>query len=195
MRHPYSINLRERQVVYFVLAAIAFGLSILIARILLRLAWTPPTWVDIPGAFTIFGLLSVWFDKQLWRWPIVRRLGIATPILRGEWSGNINSSFLDHTTDQPVQLTVSQTWTTISLHLSAEYSESESIAAAINVGPQSTIVYCYRNRPKADATGTMHGHEGTVTLRIALAELVGDYYSGRDRTTQGTIALQRQRLP
>src|SRR5579871_6237197 len=93
MSHPYSINLRERQIVYFVLASLSFGGSLLIGLGFAALRWTPPNWLDVPGAFTIFGFLTWWFDRQVWRWLPIRRLGVSTPILDGCWSGATKSSF------------------------------------------------------------------------------------------------------
>lgn len=192
MKHTYSINLAERQNVYFVLAAVSFGCSVLIGQGLNMTGWTPPTWLDIPGAFTLFGLLSLWFDRQLWCWPFIRRLGISTPILKGEWIGSVSSSFSGHAEHYPITVTIHQDWTSIDIYLSADYSESQSTVAAINIGPESTLVYCYANRPKGNAAGTMHAHEGTATLHITASELSGDYYSGRDRTNSGRIVLRRK---
>lgn len=194
MKHSYSINSRERQVVYFILAAVAFGVALVIGRLLSLIPWAPPTWIDIPGAFTLFGLLTLWFEKQLWRWSLVRHLGIRTPILDGTWTGVITSSFDGHASEIPVTLTVQQEWTSISFHMATAKSGSDSIGAAVNVDAQGQIIYCYRNRPNADAVLGMHAHDGTAELRITANGLTGDFYSGRDRGTVGTINLQRQHV-
>ena len=192
MTHPYSINLRERQVVYFVLAALSFGASLLIGWVFALLRWTPPSWVDIPGAFTIFGLLSWWFDKQIWRWPVIRSIGITTPVLDGEWSGTTRSSFDDFREEHSVSVAIHQRWTTMSIVLTTGQSRSHSTTAAISMGSDPLLIYSFTNQPEVGATGTMHIHTGTAILQISQEKLVGDYYSGRDRQNIGRIALQRQ---
>lgn len=191
MSHPYSINLRERQVVYFVLAFFSFGLSLLVGLGFAALRWSPPTWLDVPGAFTIFGFLSWWFDHQVWRWPLIRKLGVKTPILEGSWSGATRSSFDDFDRRYPVRMIIQQTWTEISISVETDRSRSYSMTASIEVGPESILVYSFTNLPQVGATGTMHSHVGTAILRILPDEMVGEYYSGRDRQNIGTIELGR----
>jgi SMODS-associating 2TM, beta-strand rich effector domain len=191
MEHPYSINLRERQVVYFVLAIISFGASLLIGKTFALLRWAPPSWLDIPGAFTIFGLLSWWFDKRIWRWPLIRWMGLATPILDGQWSGTTRSSFDSFRKEHPVRVTIRQSWTTMSVALAAGRSNSHSTTAAISMGSDPLLVYSFTNEPEVGATDTMHIHIGTAVLRILRDELVGEYYSGRDRQNIGKIELRR----
>jgi hypothetical protein len=191
MSHPYSINLRERQIVYFVLALLSFGASLLIGLGFAALRWSPPGWLDVPGAFGIFGFLSWWFDRQVWRWLPIRNLGISTPILDGCWSGATKSSFDDFNRQYPVRMTIHQTWTEISISVETDQSRSYSTTASIDVGPESMLVYSFTNLPQVSATGTMHTHIGTALLRILPDELVGEYYSGRDRQNIGTIELRR----
>jgi hypothetical protein len=67
--------------------------------------------------------------------------------------------------------------------------------AAINVTPGSSqgLVYEYMNDPHATAVETMHAHRGFAALkRSADGEwLEGDYYTGRDRASQGHLRLRR----
>lgn len=191
MEHSYSINLKERQTVYFWLAIIACGVSVLIAKLLVLVAWTPPVWLDVPGAFTLFGLLCLWFDKHLWRLRPVRALGISTPILAGNWAGSSRSSFDGYGSESPLSATIHQTWTRISICIETRESRSKSSVAAINVGIENSIVYCFENQPKVTAPDSMHAHSGTATLSITANRLEGEYYSGRDRQNQGTISLER----
>jgi SMODS-associating 2TM, beta-strand rich effector domain len=193
MEHPYSINLKERQMVYFWLALVAWGLALLVAKLLSTLAWNPPTWLDFPGVLTIFGLLCLWFDRQLWRFAPIRKLGIATPILAGKWSGVARSSHDEYGTEHPLTATIHQSWTSISICVDATDSRSKSSTAAISVGLENSLIYCFDNQPKVGAPSTMHAHGGTATLRIELNKLEGEYYSGRDRQNMGTISLKRVR--
>lgn len=60
------------------------------------------------------------------------------------------------------------------------------------------IVYEYMNTPIADkAHDSMHAHGGTQWLNLrdsgGQLELVGDYYTGRDRQTFGTVRLVKQK--
>ena len=173
--------------------AVTPGRKSIKVRMLSLFNWTPPAWADIPGAFTIFGILSWWFDRQIWRWPFVRRMGLSTPILDGKWSGVIRSSYDEFRTEYSVSMTIRQTWTTIFLLFAAGQSRSHSMTAAINVGPESLLVYSFTNEPEAGAVDTMHTHVGTAFVRILPGELVGEYYSGRDRQNIGTIRLSREK--
>lgn len=193
MQHPYTINCRERQVVYFGLAVIAFGISLLVGRVLAVLSWTPPTWLDVPGAFALYGLLCWWFDKRLWKMRGIRSLGISTPVLEGHWSGTMRSSYDDFAEQQAVSVRIRQDWTTISICLEGQRSRSHSTVAAISLGPENSLIYCFANQPNVDAPATMHHHAGTVGLRIEPDSLEGEYYSGRDRAMMGSISLTRDR--
>jgi hypothetical protein len=58
------------------------------------------------------------------------------------------------------------------------------------------MVYEYSNVPKVmEANPTMFRHEGTQWLSLSEnsdeSTLVGDYYTGRDRQTYGTVHLVR----
>jgi len=189
--HPYSVNLRERQTAYFWLALIAWGVSLLMGRFFEIISWTPPVWLDVPGVLAIFGLLCSWFEKQLWRLAPIRALGISTPMIAGRWSGAARSSYDDYVEGHRITATIHQTWTTISICVESQHSRSRSSAAAISIGIENSIIYCFENQPKVGAPDTMHSHGGTTALRIGPDKLEGEYYSGRDRQNMGTMTLER----
>ena len=61
------------------------------------------------------------------------------------------------------------------------------------VGSDIILTYEYHNEPLPGATGTMHAHRGSATLRLAENgnALEGEYFSGRDRANYGAIHLRR----
>ena len=67
--------------------------------------------------------------------------------------------------------------------------------AALNVTPgvSEGLVYEYMNDPHATAANTMHAHHGFAFLNLSTDGewLEGDYYTGRDRASQGRLKLRR----
>jgi len=74
---------------------------------------------------------------------------------------------------------------------SSSVSKTASILTAEALHP--ILVYTFLNTPRADAVETMHMHHGTAThyLDEQANTLNGDYYTGRDRHTHGTMELVR----
>jgi hypothetical protein len=66
--------------------------------------------------------------------------------------------------------------------------------AAVNVegSHRPSISYAYLNEPKMLAESSMHSHRGFAHLTLVGngKELEGDYFTGRDRITIGTITLK-----
>jgi hypothetical protein len=134
------------------------------------------------------------FRSDLWKWHLFQATGIVkVPDISGDWSGYVTSSFDSLAEKHPVRVRIQQNWTHLLIQLSAEQSESESIVASMAVGEETVLTYQYRNTPKPGATETMHAHIGTAVLKLHdnRRELSGEYYSGRDRTNQGIIALTK----
>jgi hypothetical protein len=92
-------------------------------------------------------------------------------------------------------LTIHQTWTQVVVQYETDSSTSCSHMAAINVTPGSSqgLIYEYMNDPHSTAAGTMHAHRGFTFLKQSADGewLEGDYYTGRDRASQGSLRLRR----
>ena len=157
---------------------------------------TVPWWADAPSVMGIFALLYRAFDNCLWRWPVWRRIGLVkVPDLSGEWVGYCTSSFEKHCTKHPVTINIQQTWTNISVLLMATSSHSHSLSASIILYQPggTTVTYMYQNDPKSSAIETMHSHRGTSMLTVFSGDrMEGEYYTGRDRASYGSIVVQRR---
>jgi hypothetical protein len=92
-------------------------------------------------------------------------------------------------------LVVHQTWSKILLEFRTDSSASYSRMASMNVAPGASegLIYEYTNDPRADAKQTMHAHRGFAFLKPSIdgGWLEGDYYTGRDRVSFGTMRLRK----
>jgi hypothetical protein len=186
--HGYSVDGHDRQVVHGVLATLSVAAALFLDSALKRLGWAVPWWVDSPSVMGFFGFLHRAYELHGWR--VFR----STPDFRGTWVGWADSTHANGTRS-PVVLHIRQTWTRISICLESETSVSRSLMAAVHTrdGSRPGVSYEYLNEPKARTVSTLHIHRGTVALRLGAApdELEGDYYTGRDRSNVGTLAIRR----
>jgi len=190
--HPYSITSEERFRISFAFAGIAIGLAWLLSLITGKTH--PPFWLEVPGTATLYGLLLGVFRSYLWKWGWLHSASIVkVPDISGDWCGYVTSSFDDLAEKHPVRVRIQQNWTHLSVKLTADHSESESIVGSMVVDGDTVLSYQYINMPKPGAKETMHAHSGTTVLKLSKQqlELSGEYYSGRDRANHGVIALTR----
>jgi hypothetical protein len=191
--HPYSTDSEERFQIAFALAVIAVGLAWLVALVTGKTH--PPFWLEVPGTATLYGLLLGIFRSYIWNWAVLHTASIVkVPDISGDWRGYVTSSFDSLAEQHPVTVRIRQNWTHLSLRLSTEHSDSESVVASMVMGNQPVLSYQYRNVPRTGAKETMHAHDGTATLNLidGQRQLSGEYYSGRDRANQGILVLEKQ---
>ncbi len=193
--HGYSIDSDERRNVVFGLAILGIAAAYCLDQLLDLTSASLPWWFDAPASFGFFGLFYWLFDQRVWRWRMLRTLGLVTaPDLSGHWKGSIVSSHVPRDRHE-VTVDIRQSWTGLTVVLTGASSRSYSTAAVLRTkaadGPELT--HTYRNEPLPHATDTMHIHHGTATMRLAEAgqQLVGEYYTGRGRQTYGSITLRR----
>jgi hypothetical protein len=158
------------------------------------------------SAFVIFGLLMLGFDKKIWKTEIVNRF-LDVPDFTGIWEGNLLSSY-DPYKEVKVRMTITQTWTDISI-LSAFFdletgkksSESGSDSAFVN--PEShlgkLLKFTYANTAQV-AEWEQSEHRGQNELILKeydpatkkFMALEGTYFNNRGRTgNKGTITMRR----
>lgn len=197
--HPYSTDTSERPVVLFVLAIMGIVAVWLLSYGLRTAHIGLPWWLPAPSVLGLYGLLYATFDRWGWRLPLLRKSGLVkVPDLNGIWTGFITSSFDVHSTKVAATVVIHQTWTHISLILSTETSESQSsMAALVTHNPRgATLTYEFLNEPKADSVQSMQMHRGvahlTLTLGVNTQVIEGDYYTGRGRTTVGTLHFEKR---
>ena len=193
--HPYATDSNEHRLVVGTLALLSVIGMWIFQWGCTRLSITLPWWIEAPSVMGLFGLFITIFDRNVWRWSLLRVLGIVkVPVLACSWEGNVISSHDQHECPIPAKVKIIQTWTHILLAFETENSESKSISASIFLDRDRvpTLNYEYQNQPKAASAPTMHIHQGTACLKLKNDEsLEGEYYTGRDRQSYGYVKLTR----
>jgi len=192
--HPYSIDTKERRNIYFVLAIISIILSWILNRILLNCNVELPWWAESPSVLLFYSLTYTVFNK--WGWKIFNKIGlIKTPNISGNWTGHLQTSFDEHSSEIEANLTIFQNWTKIKIILKTEESTSRSETASIitDVPEGKYLNYQYINEPKSYSANTMHIHRGTTRLLYDDNEesLIGEYFTGRDRQNFGSFNFSK----
>ncbi len=192
--HPYSIDSNERQNIAFYLAIIAIGLAWLLNVYLPSLGLQSKWYIDAPSVMGFYAILYFIFDRWLWKWGFLRKLGIVqTPIIIGSWKGEVVSSFAPQERKN-VKVKIRQTWTHLQINLENSTSKSHSLIAGFSVNSSRGCIlsYQYQNDPLPNTLATMQIHYGTATIECDEQGLKGEYYSGRGRTNHGSITLQKE---
>jgi hypothetical protein len=201
--HDYSIDNHPKEKVLFGLAFIAISaapsLNRLIQQLIEALELTEklgsPAVTAIP-VFALFGLVYWVFDKYLWRIPFARRL-LLVPDLNGKWAVSGSTALqkgecVDFRWDG--ELTVSQSWSKMRVHLRTKQSTSNSVAASLHheAGIGYKLLYQYENSPSADQI-ELNKHSGAVELLFDLkvSSASGHYYTDQHRDTVGTMNVTR----
>jgi hypothetical protein len=195
--HPYSISSSEREHVTCALAISAIPVIWALSRFVVYMRIAVPWWCETVSIASVFGLLYCLFDKHIWKCRVLHKLGIiSTPNLNGIWTGYLKSSVDECNKEQKATLNISQRWTTISISLQTDRSKSSSLVAAMIIETESctSIYYEYRNEPLPTAGATMHAHRGSAQLILDCdsRSLEGEYYTGRDRQTHGSMRFELQ---
>jgi len=202
MAHSYSTDSAERRYIPFFIAASAIGATFLVFHFLEKNAIAIPWWASPPiDTMAFYGFFYWIFDKRLWRWKFIHRLGITRiPDLSGEWTGQVNPTSSDGVSKglglpADVTLSIQQTWTTLIIAAETGHSRSHSISGTITVDDDRVVSYEYINEPLAGAPSSMHAHRGVARfiLNADATVLEGEYYSGRDRQNVGTIRVVRKK--
>lgn len=202
--YPYSCDSNERR--HFVAFAATFAILIVYGlhagrNTLSDAGIQIPWYFETPTFALVTWGLYRGATHYAWRYGWFRLLfGVRMPDLNGHWTGHLVSSFAPGR-QIPCSLNVEQTWDSIGLMFETEGSRSYNGITGISVrtpgGPR--IVYEYANVPKVMAANqTMFRHEGTQWLSFSEnsekeGALIGDYYTGRDRQTYGTVHLIRSK--
>jgi len=194
--HNYATNSEERRFVPFFLAMAAVGLGIATTWFLGLWHFDLPWWAPPLDTMTYYGLLYWWFDEVLWKWQPLRSVGLVrVPILAGKWMGRVvpaSAAGVQQAADIDVVVMIRQTWQQIRIDVSTTHSKSKSLSASLTLDGEAVLSYEYANEPLPSAPSTMHAHRGGARLMLSADNrLVGDYYSGRDRQSFGTIDLGR----
>ena len=205
--HEYAYKTQERQRWVIAIFCISVVLSALLepfGDLISRIGLDPflksiqlPHWITVllrgSTPIAIYGSIYLAFSRRIWRSEFLRSRGaVNLPDLSGEWRGHITTSYGNQSRIS-VCVTIRQNWDKLSVKLKTAESSSRSFMGAIycDGGADCVLYYMYKNEPKLFVRDTMHEHGGTARLHIEDDKLHGDYYTGRDRLTQGELLLRR----
>jgi hypothetical protein len=189
----YGTDSGERTAVPVIIAFVSIAIAWVVGSALAAANVVIPWYLDAPSPLALFGILMLLFDRWVWRLGVLRagRL-VRVPDLTGTWTGTLHTNF--DQTPRDVTLRIHQTWRTILIVFETNQSRSRSrVAAIFTSDPEGAVLtYQYVNDPNAATDPALQTHLGTSSLRLAGGNrLIGDYYSGRGRSTYGEIDVRR----
>jgi hypothetical protein len=192
--HPYATDSDERRRLPLYMVGLAILLAWALNRGMEVAGVSLPWWIDAPSVAGFYGLVYLAFDKLVWKLPLVRRVGLVkVPDLNGTWVGTVNPSGGEHPYEHPATVEIAQTWRNLCVRLRTDNSESRSVIGALitEEAGETVLTYEYINEPGAHAADSMHMHRGTARLRLTGGGeiLEGEYYTGRDRKSHGTLRV------
>lgn len=198
--HEYSIDVDQKNIVFYI-ALLSITLSSLLTALIGYLSESFPI-VSVVGPLTavsIFALLYTLFDKKIWRWKVLKKIGLVkVPDLDGEWEGTFNSSFHNFNKSYPAQFKIEQTWTKICIMGKFNDSKSSSYTSAIkvNAGGGVKVFYSYQNEKnaeKADELFSDHKGYGSLLLNNEENKIEGTYFNNpSNNRNHGMLQLQRK---
>jgi hypothetical protein len=201
--HDYSIDRHPKEKILFALAFFAItaaplindGISALIVQLNQAGIFRASVITAIP-VFLVFSAIYFAFDRVLWKVAILRKV-LLVPDLNGRWTCTGRTTLQGGqpaNLDWNAEITITQSWSRILIHLRTQQSESKSIAASIfhESGVGYRVLYQYTNRPGADQL-ELRDHSGAAELRFDEACIAGEgyYFTDRHRSTVGTTKLRR----
>ena len=150
----------------------------------------------VVGAITLFVTV---FNKYLWSWKIFKGWYVKRPDLRGTWSVELRSSWIDPKTGEGIEpihgyAVIRQSLTFLSVRLMTKESRSVLVAHSIEQQEDEDLfklLGVYRNEPKIELQGVRSEiHHGSFALEVhgsPVHELQGHYWT--DRGTKGGMTL------
>lgn len=154
---------------------------------LLRPLWT---------VTSVVVLLSIIFERWLWKLPFLHAWFVKRPVLTGTWRAELRSNWKDasDTVIPPVEgyVVIRQTLLNLSLRLLTK--ESSSLLVGTEIVCSADGLYCvsgiYRNEPRYQDRSHSEIHFGAVWLQVIdtpTQMLQGHYWT--DRNTAGEMQL------
>lgn len=216
--HQYSIDTKIRDKVVYCLVVVSISLSILLTGCfsglleradnalnkiewlsklaeILRITELLPNIISAP---IIYGLLSLLFNKVLWKTKVLQRF-LGVPNFNGIWSGKLHSSYDDN--EYTMNLEIEQTWTTIRCTSLFDSSKSYSnVAAVYTKGSEGNTLYFGFHNQSSDIEKGSQQYDGYNILILKGNTLYGKYFNDRPHPKKtnkggnlGTIELYRNK--
>ena len=202
--HDYSIDRHPKEKIIFGLAFVAIAAAPAISERLNNCLVSLETtgWISSPPiiaipVFALFVLVFLLFDQYLWRVQWFRRM-FMIPDLNGNWvcdgCGILkNGEKVEYPWEGRIVIT--QSWSRISVSMSAGQSGSESVSASISriSGRGFRLLYHYINHPKPGEE-ELNIHHGTaeVVFDDDCDSAEGFYFTDQHRSTVGTMTLKKE---
>ena len=148
--------------------------------------------------FTVIMMWAVW-DKWLWRAPCFQTMQFVPPSIAGTWKGELRSQWTDpdiksNPPRKGVYLVVKQTFSSVSVVLLTDESQSQTYSVLAKVTKDDGLGYLYLNEPEMNAQESSHMHRGAAIFRLSdtpVAMLRGRYWT--DRRTGGELIFKERR--
>uniref|UniRef100_E6Q5P6 CD-NTase-associated protein 15 domain-containing protein n=1 Tax=mine drainage metagenome TaxID=410659 RepID=E6Q5P6_9ZZZZ len=194
--YPYATDSNEREKLAYYFAVLSVIVAYCVYLIFDKLRVQIPWWTALPSPMAIYLSVQWLFSNYLWRWTLLRRLGVVKIIdLNGVYLGDLWSSHDKHTESHRCEFTVTQTWVNIAIR--GRFAESRSFNMVTGISVEGTdaprLTYEYFNEPASGSVTSMGPHRGTIWFDIIQDEsgiqLDGEYYTGRGRGTTGSIRV------
>lgn len=191
--HPYATDSAERTQVPLLMVVACIPLAWLLRTQFEEWNVQFPWWFDAPSILGFYAGLYFLFDRYMWRWPPLRKIGLTElPNLNGIWRGTLTPS---GRSAREVEVEIIQTWSSISIRLKTKHSSSRSLIATVLLAGKfdDVLSYQYLNEPKPGAEIDMHTHRGTAWLTLSADEktLDGEYSTGTGQKNFGRIVVER----
>lgn len=190
--HTYSIDSQERRNIFIFLITLGIITAIFVSQRLPQTELISQLKLLIDPTSPLFFISIFWliFDRILWK-KFARLRLIQTPNLNGKYKGKLKSSFSD--SEHIINLSITQTWSKISIRLTTKQSKSKSYNAFMSVENSNSIslTYLYENNP-LDTNINMKHHKGTIRLDFDNKLINGWYYTDRNRDNNfGSVTLKK----
>ena len=203
--HDYSIDRHPKEKIIFFLAYLAIASAPFlndlgqqfVTFLEINTGWGLPPFIAIP-ILGLFFLIYQLFDKHLWKIRSFRKL-LLVPDLNGQWVCSGNTTLKDGnqvSIDWNGEVTITQSWSKILVHLKTESSHSKSISACLfhEVGVGYKLLYEYESNPSANQH-ELKKHAGSAEILFAEDCKTGEghYFTDQHRQTVGMLSLRRKK--
>ncbi len=198
--HPYSININDKSKVYWIIVPLSLVCGYFTNEYILKNLeiYQSYSWIaDIPSSgLAFFAIFYQLFDKIIWKWFSIANFWFETPVICGEYVGELLSSRDDKQLPTKIEIKIKQTLTKIkiSLHTSQSTSKSEMAALLVDEPDGALLIYEFINdhRKVADPNLTIHRGLTRLTFNKTEKSLEGIYYTSPERKNYGEIKVKKK---
>lgn len=197
--HPYSININDKVKVYWIIIPLSLLVGYFVNEGLKSFNFYQTySWIiDVPSSgLAFFAIFYQLFDKYVWKWFAQIKFWFSTPVLCGEYTGELLSSRdgMQHPTQITVKIKQTLTRIKISLHTDQSTSKSEMATLLVDEPDGPLLIYEFINDHRKVADPNLTIHRGTTRLTYNENEktLNGTYYTSPERKNYGQISVKRK---